>query len=52
LLVVAILRQSPKIQELNAEINQKSLAIGQLQAELGAVRADYDQLLATVSGLL
>ncbi|KAF6017022.1 hypothetical protein EB796_024669 [Bugula neritina] len=46
------LKQSPKIQELNAEINQKSLAIGQLQAELGAVRADYDQLLATSTDIM
>ena len=42
-------RQSSKIDQLNAELSRKTATISQLQAEVGAIRSDYDHLLETVS---
>ena len=42
-------RQSSKIDQLNAELSRKTATISQLQAEIGAIRSDYDHLLETVS---
>lgn len=41
-------RQSSKIDQLNAELSRKTATISQLQAEIGAIRSDYDHLLDTV----
>lgn len=43
-----LLRQGSKIEQLNAELSRKTTTISQLQAEIGAIRSDYDHLLDTV----
>ncbi|XP_067933188.1 uncharacterized protein, partial [Watersipora subatra] len=42
------LKPDAKVQEMTAEINRRGQTINQLQAELGAIRADYDHLLETM----